>query len=256
MRLAGKLALVTAAASGIGRSGCEIFAREGAKVVAVDRDGERLAEVVAGINACGGSALALEADLLDEAACRNVVSEPAAWLGGLDILWCHAGMPGPLGIDDVPLDDFQRTMDLNVRTSFIMTGEAGKLMRRQKKGSIIYTASVGGLRGSPTRPVYSIAKFGIVGLTMGAARQYAPDGIRVNALCPGPIETPMHFEFMDSGKGPEAVAESRQATAARVPMGRVGTPEEVARAALFLASDEASYITGVALPIDGGYTCA
>lgn len=256
MRLTGKLALITAAASGIGRSGCEIFAREGARVVAVDRDGNRLKEVVAAINSLGGSALGLQADLLEESACRRVVADAADWLGGLDILWCHAGMPGPLGIEDVSLDHFQATLDLNVRASFIMTGEAGKLMRQRKKGSIIYTASVGGLRGSPTRPVYSIAKFGIVGLMMGAARQYAPEGIRVNAVCPGPIETPMHFEFMDPGKGPEAIAESRRAIAARVPMGRVGTPDEVAYAALWLASEEASYVTGVALPVDGGYTCA
>lgn len=255
MRLAGRKAIVTAGASGIGRHGVEVFAAEGASVVAVDRDEARLAEVLEGVTARGGAATGIVADLSDPDRCRSVVEEAYRAIGGLDLLWCHAGMPGPVGIEEVDLPDFEAAIDLNLRASFIMTGAAAPLMISGGGGSILYTASVGGLRGSPTRPIYSAAKFGIVGFMMGAARKYGRQGIRVNALCPGPIDTPMQLEFMDSGKGEAQRDAAREATMERVPMGRLGRPEEVAHAAAWLASDEASYITGVALPIDGGY-CA
>jgi NAD(P)-dependent dehydrogenase (short-subunit alcohol dehydrogenase family) len=251
MRLKGKLVVITAAASGMGRAGCEIFAREGAKIAAVDIDQGNLDDTVAAVKKAGGDIKGFTADLLKVEDSKRVIADTSAWLGGIDILWAHAGCPGPAGIENMDLEAYNKTMDLNVRVSVIQASEVVQHMRKRGGGSIIFTASMGGLVGSMLMPVYSAAKFAVVGLTKSLAQTLAPDKIRVNALCPGLTDTPMLPQFMSRGG---SVDEATKRYLVNVPLQRVGKSEEMAYGALFLASDEASYVTGVALPVDGGYT--
>lgn len=254
MRLKGKLAIVTAAASGIGRAGCEVFAAQGAEVVAIDIDRGRLDDVVGGVKAKGGKAHAVVADLLAPEGCRAALREALTILGGLDVLWNNAGMPGKSNVEDLDIDAFDRAMSLNVRTSAIISGLAVPEMKKRGGGSIIFTSSVAGLVGATVSPIYSAAKFGVVGFAKSLALRYAPDGIRSNALCPGPVETPMAPLFFDPEADPVAAAAAQAKVVAAVPLGRVAQPIEVAYAAAWLASDEASFVTGAAIPIDGGIT--
>ena len=252
MRLKGKLAVITAAASGMGAAGCEIFAREGATVAAVDIDKERLDAVVSLVEKAGGRARGFVADLSTIDGSKRFIHDAAAWMGGIDILWAHAGCPGPAGIENMDVDAYQKTIDLNVRTSVLSASEVVPYMRKRGGGAIVFTASMAGLVGSMLMPVYSAAKFAVVGLTKSLAQTLAPDKIRVNVVCPGLVETPMLPQFMSRGGN---VDDATKRYLVGVPMGRVGIATEIARAALFLASDEdSSYVTGVALPVDGGYT--
>jgi len=255
MRLKGKLAVVTAAASGMGRAGAERFAREGAAVAAVDIDANRLEELVGAIRKAGGTAVPVVADLTRAEDCKRIVHEAAERLGGIDILWNHAGTPGPAAVEGIDLDEYQRSLAINLTSGLITSGEVANHMRRRGGGSIIFTASVAGLVGSMYSPVYSAEKFGVVGLTKSLAQRFAADRIRVNVICPGPIDTPMLPGFVGRPDDKATLEENKKKLMAAVPLGRVGTAEEVANAALFLASDEASFVTGVALPVDGGYTC-
>jgi NAD(P)-dependent dehydrogenase (short-subunit alcohol dehydrogenase family) len=173
--------------------------------------------------------------------------------GKVNVLYNHAGIPGAAGLD---IDDeaWRVATDVNMKGAFFATNAALPWLRKAVAGtaSIIFTASVSGLVGSPLSPLYSMTKGGIVLLMKSLALQLGPEGIRVNAICPGPIATPMLPQFF----GREAAAgvdDLVEAFTANVPLGRSGRPEEIAAAALFLASDEASFITGVALPVDGGY---
>ena len=252
MRLKGKLAIITAAASGMGAAGCEVFAEEGATVAAVDIDEGRLAEVVGRVTKAGGKAKGFVADLSTVEGSKQFIHQAADWMGGIDILWAHAGCPGPAGIENMDVDAYQRTLDLNLRTSVVSASEVVPYLKQRGGGSIVFTSSMGGLVGSMLMPVYSAAKFAVVGLTKSLAQTLAPHKIRVNALCPGLVETPMLPQFMSRGG---SVEESKNRYLVNVPLGRVGLPYEMAKGALFLASDQdASYVTGVALPVDGGYT--
>jgi NAD(P)-dependent dehydrogenase (short-subunit alcohol dehydrogenase family) len=253
MRLSGKVGLVTAAASGMGRAGVLRFAREGAAVAVVDRDEEGAKVVAAQINATGGKAIAIAADLRDVEIARSIVQRTVTAFGGLDFVWNHVGHPGPATLEDLDMEDFSLAVDLNLRSALATTGAAVPHMRKRGGGALLFTSSVSGLVASPISPVYAACKFGVVGLARSLAKRLAKDRIRCNVLCPGIIETPMLNQFfgrqgMASAKDPMAAA---QAVASSVPLGRLGRPDEVANAALFLLSDEASYISGVALPIDG-----
>jgi NAD(P)-dependent dehydrogenase (short-subunit alcohol dehydrogenase family) len=258
MRLQGKIGIVTAAASGMGRAGALRFAAEGAAVAVVDRDEAGARAVVDEIARAGGRALALAGDLRDDGFAREIVHRTVREWGGLDFVWNHVGHPGPASIEGLDLADFELAMDLNVRTVLVTTIAALPELRARGGGALLFTASTSGLTGSQFSPVYNIAKFGIVGLVHGLAKRYAKENIRVNAVCPGPTDTPMLRVFVarpDSqlppGETPESLVKKR---GGQVPMGRPARAEEVANAALFLISDEASYITGVALPVDGGAT--
>jgi NAD(P)-dependent dehydrogenase (short-subunit alcohol dehydrogenase family) len=258
MRLHGKIGIVTAAASGMGRAGALRFAREGAAVAVVDRDAAGAQSVVAEITGAGGRAIALAGDLRDDAFAREIVARTVHEWGGLDFVWNHVGHPGPAAIEGLDLADYELAMDLNVRTVLVTTIAALPELRARGGGALLFTASTSGLTGSQFSPVYNVAKFGIVGLVHGLAKRYAREGIRVNAVCPGPTDTPMLRVFVarpDSqlplGETPESLVKKR---GGQIPMGRPAQAEEVANAALFLISDEASYITGVALPVDGGAT--
>jgi len=254
MRLKSKIALITAAASGIGRAAAVLFAREGAAVAVADIDKGRISDTLAEIKAAGGRGHGLPCDLTRDADSRRIVRETVDALGGLDVLWNNVGHPGPGRVEGMLMDDYDMAMTLNVRSVVITTSEAIPAMRARGGGSIIFTSSIAGIYGSPFSPVYSAAKFGVTGLTKSLALRLAADKIRVNCVCPAPIDTPMLDIFMGrpdvEANKHENLARMKQA----VPLGRVGTPMEVAHAGLFLASDEASYITGVALPVDGGYS--
>ncbi len=254
-RLENKLALITAAASGMGRAGVELFAREGAKVAAVDINAEALAQLAAEMSRQGHKIETVRADLTTEAGARDCVNEAAARLGGLDVFWAHAGLPGPAGIEGLDLALYNKAMAINVTAPVISSGEAIKHMRKRGGGSIVFTASVSGLVGSMFSPTYSAAKFGVVGLAKSLAQTFAPDKVRVNALCPGLTETAMTIQFTSRRGDAEEAAENEKKFKLSVPMGRLGRAEEMARAALWLLSDDASYVTGIALPVDGGFSC-
>lgn len=254
MRLAGKLAVITAAASGMGRAGVELFLREGARVAAIDIDASALARLAAAMQDKGLSIDTVQADLSQPEEVRRSVNEAATRLGGIDVLWAHAGTPGPGGVENLDLGEYERAMALNVTSAVLGAGEVIAHMRKRGGGSLIFTASVSGLVGSMFSPVYSAAKFAIVGLTKSLAIRFAPDGVRVNVVCPGLADTPMKIGFTGRS-GDAAEAEANQARLlATVPMGRLCRPEEVAHAVLWLASDDASFVSGVALPVDGGFT--
>jgi NAD(P)-dependent dehydrogenase (short-subunit alcohol dehydrogenase family) len=261
MRLAGKIGIVTAAASGMGRAGALRFAREGAQVAVVDVDADGVNRVVAEITAGGGTAFGLPADLTKDEDSRRVVWDTVARFKGLDFVWNHVGHPGPAAVEGIDLSAFDLAIDLNLRTVLITTEAAIPELRARGGGSLLFTASTSGLQGSSYSPVYSMCKFGVVGFVKSLAVRLARENIRVNAVCPGPIDTPMLRVFVarpdqksTAALDPEELVRKRAAGA--VPLGRTGRPEEIANAALFLLSDEASFVTGAALPVDGGVTAA
>jgi NAD(P)-dependent dehydrogenase (short-subunit alcohol dehydrogenase family) len=257
MRLHGKIGIVTAAASGMGRAGALRFAREGAAVAVIDLD-RAGAETVAGqITAAGGTAIAVAGDLGDDGFARDIVRQTANRFGGLDFVWNHVGHPGPAAIEGIDMADFDVAIGLNLRSVLVTTEAAIPELRARGGGALLFTASTSGLVGSGFSPVYSMAKFGVVGFVRALSKRLAPDNIRVNAVCPGPIDTPMLRVFVarpdqqNPTQDKEALVVQRSQ---QIPMRRTGRPEEIANAALFLISDEASFVTGAALPVDGGAT--
>lgn len=248
MRLSGKRIVVTAGASGMGRAGCELFAREGAKVVAIDVN-PAVKDVAAAI---GDSASAVVADLSQSEAVKAAIAEAAGRLGGLDVLWNHVGVPGAGEIEELTDEQFDFSLRLNLASGIFATGVAVQHMTQG--GSIIFTASVSGLVGSPFSPLYSAAKTGVVGLGRSLALRYAPKNIRVNVVCPGPTDTPMLPQFVSRTGNAEEAAANREKLLSAIPLGRLAVAEDIARAALWLASDDSAFVTGVALPVDGGYT--
>jgi NAD(P)-dependent dehydrogenase (short-subunit alcohol dehydrogenase family) len=256
MRLKDKVGIVTAAGSGMGRAGALRFALEGAAVAVVDIDEKSVKAVVGEIAAAGGKAKGIVADLRKDAEAKRIVRETANAFGGLDFVWNHLGHPGPASVEGVDMADFELAIDLNLRSQIVTTEAALPELRARGGGSLLYTASTSGLQGSQFSPVYSAVKFGVVGFVRALAKRVAKDGIRVNAICPGATDTPMLRVFVarpdqqsTRGMDPEDLVRRRGGQNA---MGRPGRPEEIANAALFLLSDEASFVTGVALPVDGG----
>jgi NAD(P)-dependent dehydrogenase (short-subunit alcohol dehydrogenase family) len=252
-RLEGRNALITAGGSGMGRACAARYAAEGAAVTVVDLDEGSANETVRAITEAGGAATAVVADISDDRALRSLFDNLGRTVGELHVVHNHAGIPGPSGLD-ISAEEWDRTTGVNLRGAFTITALAVPLLKRAApSASLIFTASVSGLVGSPLSPLYSMTKGGIVSLARSLALTLAPDGIRVNAMCPGPIDTPMLPQFYgrDSLEG---VDDAIKGFMANVPLGRPGRPEEIAAACAFLASDDASFITGVALPVDGGYT--
>ena len=259
MRLKDKIGIVTAAGSGMGRAGAVRFAKEGAKVAVVDLDGASVDSAVKEITAAaGGKAIGITADLREDANARRIVRETANAFGGLDFVWNHLGHPGPASVEGIDMADFALAVDLNLRSQIVTTEAALPELKARGGGSLLYTASTSGLQGSQFSPVYSAVKFGVVGFARALAKRVAKDGVRVNVICPGATDTPMLRVFVarpdqqsTQGRDPEQLVAQR---AGQNPMGRPARPEEIANAALFLISDEASFITGAALPVDGGTT--
>jgi NAD(P)-dependent dehydrogenase (short-subunit alcohol dehydrogenase family) len=247
-RFQGRVAVVTGAASGLGRATAQGLAAEGARVLLVDRDAKGLAETAA---QTPGSA-ACVADVTDADALARAVTAAEA-LGPVSLLVTAAGQLGPAKpLDAVTEAEWDRLFGVNVKGSWLTIRAFLPALRQSGTGRIVLFASTAGLAGSPTLPAYSASKGAVVMLTKSLALAHAAEGIRVNCVCPGSIETPMLADtFAQAG---DAAAQAARATAyrARHPLGRFGEPDEVAAAVLFLLSDEAGFVTGVALPVDGG----
>lgn len=248
-RLQGRSAIVTGAASGIGRAAARMFAAEGAAVMAVDRDGDAVARVAADITAQGGRAAAFGADAGDEAQVQAFIAAAVAEFGALDIVYANAGITGGLvPLFEQTVDQWQETLRVNLIGPFLAIKHAAPPMVARGRGSIVCTASVAGLRANAAGAPYSASKAGVISLVQTAANALTGTGVRVNAVCPGLIETGMTRAIFDAARARGTTDRIGQLN----PLERAGAPEEVAAAALFLASDEASYVNGQAIAVDGG----
>ena len=256
MRLAKKIGIVTGGSLGIGRAGALRFAREGAAVTVVARDAKAVAQTVDAVVRAGGQALGLSGDLSDESFARSIVHDTVKHFGGLDFLWNNVGHPAPAEFEELDMALFDHALNINLRSAIASTSTAIPYLRERGGGSVLFTASTSGLIGSPFSPIYSAAKFALVGLSRSLAKRYGKEQMRFNVVCPGVTDTPMLRVFVarpdqkaTQGMDPEQLI---KASSTSNSLGRIGQPDDVANAALFLLSDEAAFITGVALPVDGG----
>ena len=246
MRMREKVALVTGAGSGIGRATALRFAAEGAKVVCADATSDAATETARMISAAGGEATALGVDVTDERSCALMVEKTLARFGRLTTLVNSAGVRGERPDPTPPPAEWRRVVDVNLTGTYLASRAALPALSASGSGSITNLASIFGLVGGSTSPAYAASKGGVANLTRQMALEWAPK-VRVNCVCPGVIETPM-TAGLRSDPAWSAM------TLKRYPLGRFGKPEEIAAAILYLASDEAAFVTGVALPVDGGFT--
>ncbi|HET8655332.1 MAG TPA: SDR family oxidoreductase [Longimicrobiaceae bacterium] len=252
MRLRDKAAVITGAATGIGRASALRFAAEGARLVLADINEEDGGSLAAEIQRLGGDAVFMRADVSRREDNERVIDHCVERFGSLDVLFCNAGITLPRRLPESEDAEIDRVFDVNVRGPLFAARHAIPIMLGQPAGgSILFTASKTGLVAQMDSPVYCASKGAVVMLTKALALDYATRGIRVNAICPGIIDTPMLRRFADAMPDPDAAWAEYEAAQ---PLGRLGTAEECADAAVWLASGEASFITGVALPIDGGFT--
>jgi meso-butanediol dehydrogenase / (S,S)-butanediol dehydrogenase / diacetyl reductase len=250
-RLAGKVALITGGGTGIGRACALLFAREGAQVGVAGRRAQPLAAVVAEIRDAGGEALAVACDVTQAPEVEQAVRAVAARFGRLDIVVNNAGAGLAATAEETSEADWDRLMAVNLKGTFLVSRAALPELRKAGGGAIVNIGSVAGLVGMKQRVAYTAAKGGVTLLTKALALDHAHEGIRVNCICPSLVETELVRELFSTLPEPEAVRRQR---IAQIPLGRIGRPEDVAQFAVFLASDESSWVTGAALPLDGGVT--
>ncbi len=247
-KLEGKVAIITGASSGIGEATSTLFSQEGCSVVMADISDTKGKSLAESIKKSGGRAIYVHADVSDPSQVENLVKAAVKEYGRLDIVFNNAGIEGPTTkTEDYPLEMFDKVININLKGVFYGTKYSVGELRKAGGGAIINTASIAGLVGFTNLCAYAASKGGIVQLTRSTALEYAKDGIRVNAIAPGVIETPMVMRASESD--PEMMEGVKKAH----PIGRMGKPEEIARAALYLASDDSSFVTGTVLTVDGGY---
>ena len=247
-RLEGRSAIVTGAASGIGRASAILFAEHGARVVAVDRAND-IENTAAAIRDAGGKAVALHKDVSSEKDVADIVGVAEREFGGVDVCFANAGVSGGLvPLFETTAEQWAQILNVNLIGTFLCVKYAAAIMVRKGKGSIVCTASVAGLRSGAGGIPYSASKAGVISLVQTVANQLAGTGVRINAICPGLIETGMTKPLFDAARARGTDHKIGQLN----PLQRPGAPTEIARVALFLASDEASYVNGQAIAVDGG----
>jgi NAD(P)-dependent dehydrogenase (short-subunit alcohol dehydrogenase family) len=258
MRLAGKVAVVTGSGSGIGRAVACLLAKEGAEVVVAELDPACGQETVRLIREAKNEATFVQVDVSKVSDLDRMIVVAVETYGKLNILCNNAGIPGFAGIEEIQVEQWDKMMDILAKAGFFGVRFAIPEMRKAGGGSIIFTSSVAGLVASAFSPVYSAAKGAVVAMTRAMAVRLAPENIRVNCICPGPIDTPLLQRSLEQPffqrEGAQPKSQAYDDLVSGIPLGRVGRPEDVAYSALFLASDESSFITGIALPVDGGFT--
>lgn len=251
-RLGGKVAIITGAASGMGRATAVRFAGEGAKIVIADLNKEGGESAARDCRENGSDAVFQKTDVSAEADIKAAVDRAVKEFGRLDIIYNNAGLGGAVGpIEQIEIENWNRTMGILLTGVFLGIKHAVPEMRKAGGGSIISTASIAGIQGYAGIHAYSAAKAGVINLTRSAATELAKDKIRVNCICPGGINTPLIYGNIPGGENTSAQFLSKMQ-----PMQREGRPDDIANMALFLASDESEWITGAAMVVDGGYTAA
>lgn len=251
MRLSGKVALITGGTSGMGRATALLFAQEGARVAITGRNEARGQDVAEQIEQAGGTAIFIRSDVRFAEDCRRAVEETLRAFGRLDILFNNAGILYPNTVPDCTEEEWDLTLDTNLKGTYLMSKFALPTMIAQGSGVIINNASGWGLVGGDAAAAYCASKGGVVLLTKAMAIDHGRQGIRVNCVCPGDVDTPM---LPEDAQRRGMKWEEYLASAANRPMGRIGKPEEIAKAVLFLASDDSSFVTGAVLAVDGGGT--
>ncbi len=249
MRLAGKVALITGGTSGMGRATAALFAKEGARVAITGRDEVRGRVALHEIKSAGSEGIFIRADVRSSDDCRRSVEETLKAFKRLDILFNNAGVFFPHTVPDCPEEEWDLTVEINLKGTFLMSKHALPVMIAQKSGVIINNSSGWGLVGGDAAAAYCASKGGVVLLTKAMAIDHGRQGIRVNCICPGDVDTPM---LPEDAKQRGMTWDDYLKGAANRPLGRIGQPEEIARAALFLASDDSSFMTGSTLVVDGG----